>query len=360
MIKYINTVLVLCTFLYSQSSPVRIATYNILNFPGSTGDERVPSFQLVLDEISPDILVVQEMLSQDGADTFLNDVLNYSNLTYSASAFINGYDTDNMLYYQSSRVNLINQSQIGTALRDISAYTLSVEGDTFTVYTLHLKASQGSTNEQKRLEEVQNLYSQLNWDYPYIVAGDFNIYTAFEPAYNYLLDNMLLIDPLDAYGNWHNNAQYAYLHSQSTRTTNFGGGAIGGMDDRFDMILISDGLTDNFIDGSYTSFGNDGQHLNMAINDGNNGDVSQEIANALHLASDHLPVYADFLFSYFVSQGDVNADGSVDILDIQLMINFMLGLTEPTSDQSETGDLNNDDFMDIFDIIQITFIILGG
>tara|TARA_B100000315_G_scaffold201954_2_gene194508 strand:- start:2629 stop:3711 length:1083 start_codon:yes stop_codon:yes gene_type:complete len=359
MIKYINTVLVLCAFLYSQSSPVRIATYNILNFPGSTGDERVPSFQLVLDEISPDILVVQEMLSQDGADTFLNDVLNYSNLTFAASNFINGYDTDNMLYYNPSKVDYINQTEIATALRDINGYTLSVEQDTFTIYSVHLKASQGSTNEQKRLEEVQDLHSQLNWDYPSIVAGDFNIYTANESAYNYLLDDILLIDPLDAYGNWHNNSQYAYLHSQSTRTTDFGGGSTGGMDDRFDMILISDGLTDNFIDGSYTSYGNDGQHLNMAINDGNNGNVSQEIANALHLASDHLPVYADFLFTYSVTQGDVNADGSVDIFDIQLIINFMLGLAEATSDQFETGDLNNDGFLDIFDIIQITFIILG-
>jgi len=46
---------------------------------------------------------------------------------------------------------------------------------------------------------------------------------------------------------------------------------------------------------SHTSFGNDGNHLNLAINDGANGAVADSVANALHAAADHLPVFADFV-----------------------------------------------------------------
>ena len=46
--------------------------------------------------------------------------------------------------------------------------------------------------------------------------------------------------------------------------------------------------------------GNDGNHFNDAINDGNNTSVSDEIADALHDASDHLPVYMDVWFDDLV------------------------------------------------------------
>jgi hypothetical protein len=66
------------------------------------------------------------------------------------------------------------------------------------------------------------------------------------------------------------------------------------MDDRFDFILISDALQDgvdlSVINGSYEAFGNDGNHFNADINDGPVIPQGQAIADALHEASDHLPV----------------------------------------------------------------------
>ncbi|MCH7774911.1 MAG: hypothetical protein IH784_10995, partial [Bacteroidetes bacterium] len=48
---------------------------------------------------------------------------------------------------------------INTALRDINEFVLihNASGDTIRIYSLHLKASQGSTNEQKRAAEVDSL-----------------------------------------------------------------------------------------------------------------------------------------------------------------------------------------------------------
>jgi hypothetical protein len=65
------------------------------------------------------------------------------------------------------------------------------------------------------------------------------------------------------------------------------------------MLLVSASLLApggmDLITSSYTPFGNDGRHFNDAVNAGTNTAVPAEVANALYLASDHLPVYAEFV-----------------------------------------------------------------
>ena len=95
--------------------------------------------------------------------------------------------------------------------------------------------------------------------------------------------------------------QYTLYHTQSPRTSQFGGGASGGMDDRFDYILFSDSLMQSnrtfVLKETYKAIGNDGNHYDKAINIAPNTAVTQEIADALHDASDHLPVVVDIVFS---------------------------------------------------------------
>ncbi len=295
--------------IHAQRDTLRIVTYNLLNFPGSTGNDRVDDFRMVINSFNPDILIVQELISESGQQTFLSEVLNFSQSDlYAAVPFINGMDTDNSLFYKQNKINFISNQQISTALRDISEYVLENSGVEFRIYSLHLKASLGSENEVKRLNEVTILRNYLNNLSPYsnfIVTGDFNIYNAAEPAFIWLIEDQKdnggrLFDPLDMIGNWHNNGAFAAIHTQSTRTLQFGGGASGGLDDRFDMLLVSDSVLEDggmfILKNTYTAFGNDGNHFNLAINNGNNSSVPDSIADALHTASDHLPVYADFVF----------------------------------------------------------------
>ena len=61
-----------------------------------------------------------------------------------------------------------------------------------------------------------------------------------------------LFDPIDRIGHWHNNSSYADVHTQSTRTTQFGGGANGGMDDRFDWLFVSEAILNDSSDMYYT------------------------------------------------------------------------------------------------------------
>ena len=56
--------------------------------------------------------------------------------------------------------------------------------------------------------------------------------------------------------------------------------------------------------------------------------------------------------------GDVNFDGSLDITDVILLVNFVLGQT-PTEEQGLTADFNQDSIINILDVIQLVNEILG-
>ncbi len=286
----------------SAAEDITFVNWNILNYPGSTGAARNAHFRTVLTEVGPDLLVVQEMLSQTGVDSFLGSVLNTMEPgEWSAGVFSNGYDTDNAVFYRTSVFDIVDSGIISTALRDINWWQMQFlsTGDEFRLYTAHLKASSGSSNEAKRLAECQELRNDLDSlaaGTHYIFAADLNVYKGTESAYQLLLSagDGQLIDPISQNGNWHNNAGYASIHTQSPRVTSFGGGATGGMDDRFDQILVSNEFLDatglELLPATYNAFGNDGAHFNQAINAGGNGVVSQAVADAIHAAADHLPV----------------------------------------------------------------------
>jgi len=224
---------------------------------------------------------------------------------WSAGPFHASYDSDRAIFYRHGSVEILDYGWLDTALRDIEWWQVRLleSGEELRVFTLHLKASQGSDNEQKRYLEcvvLRDYLDTLPGDLPYIVAGDLNIYEASESAYQLLMSSGpgQLFDPIDEAGDWHDNIAYAPIHTQSTRTSSgYGGGATGGLDDRFDQILVSEDLLGGadleVLTETYTAFGNDGQHFNQSIIAGGNSAVPYEVAEALHNASDHLPVIVD-------------------------------------------------------------------
>ncbi len=289
----------------APASPLRIATYNILNFPEALGVQRLDELRSVMYFISPDIVIVQEMQSQEGVDLFLDSVMLNINNAFSSAPFNDGPDTDNALFYRRDRFDYLGAQYYTTPNRDIAEYRLIVSETQHELYlfSVHFKASQGSTNEAIREQEATLLRERLNALPPgsnFLVGGDFNIYYSDEPAFQTLTDSLVnihgrSIDPLGLTGNWHENSNFASAHTQSTRTDQLpDGGATGGLDDRFDMILCSNGIMSGtglyLIVGSYSIYGNDGEHFDLAINDGPNSVVPAEIADALYWASDHLPL----------------------------------------------------------------------
>ncbi|MCG3156291.1 MAG: hypothetical protein DKINENOH_02915 [bacterium] len=292
----------------AQLDTLRIASYNLLFFPSSQGVARLPNFRTVINALQPDLLLVQELESEQGQLLFLNQVMNFSQShLYQSAPFVDGFDLDNTLYYKPAKVTLLGTQQIRTSLRNISEYYLQANGVEFRLYSAHLKAGSEVNDERQRANEALTLRTYLNELRPeenLVAMGDFNLSRSSESAFLRLTESQSdndgrLFDPLNAVGVWNNNASFAALHTQSTRTTVFGDGSAGGLDDRFDLILVSASvLTPNgmyLLPNSYRAFGNDGNHFNRAINAGANGVVAASVANALHEASDHLPVFADFV-----------------------------------------------------------------
>ena len=63
---------------------------------------------------------------------------------------------------------------------------------------------------------------------------------------------------------------------------------------------------------------------------------------------------------YTYTLGDVNQDDSLDILDVVTIVNFILGVLEPTAYQQYAGDMNNDSNVNILDVVLIVNIILAN
>ena len=292
-------------------------TYNILNYEDE--NNREDDYALILDFTQPDLIVAQEIIGQTGFSHFQSDVLDVVDPNgWSSAPFTNQTaQQDIALYYKHDIFTFVSTSVVYTAqssgTRDVIQWTMlhNLSGLEFNIYGVHLKASSGSSNANQRLQETTILRNHLNElaANSFIVAGDFNIYSnnsSSEPAFDMLTgasdnNNGRLFDPIDRIGHWHNNSSYSDVHTQSPRTSSFGGGANGGMDDRFDWLFVSQSILDEtssmyYVDETYCAFGNDGNHFNDAINDGTNNSVSAEMADALHDASDHLPVYMDVWF----------------------------------------------------------------
>lgn len=299
---------------------IRIVYYNILDYSPISVD-KIQYLRQIASYVKPDILVVNEINDDTSAIHILNNILNINgNMNFKKAEFTNGPDTDNMLFYNSDFFSLTFQDTIPTVLRLINRYKLyynqsfDISGDSVFLdfYAGHLKASSGSTNETRRYEEVKLLKKYIETETSgtnVFFGGDMNFYAPTEPALLLLLDSgaVRFMDPADAIGDWHDNPLFSKVHTQSTRIRQFGGGATGGLDDRFDFIFTTKDLIsgDNFVKyiaDSYTPIGNDGNHLNDSLTAlPLNPDIPDSITYALYGMSDHLPVLMKVALNNYTS-----------------------------------------------------------
>jgi endonuclease/exonuclease/phosphatase family metal-dependent hydrolase len=164
----------------------------------------------------------------------------------------------------------------------------------FTISNIHLASN---NNSHLQLKELMS-YTKTD-----AIMGDFNMYGASEPGYRLLTQtysnpSICFMDPLalvGGVGEWNNNASFTPFHTQSTRSYSDECFSSGGLDDRFDFILMADEIAFSYnhmryVQGSYHAVGNDGNHFNQSVNQGYNSAVPAEVAEALFNSSDHLPV----------------------------------------------------------------------
>ena len=57
-----------------------------------------------------------------------------------------------------------------------------------------------------------------------------------------------------------------------------------------------------------------------------------------------------------VIPGDLNGDGELNILDVVVLVNIVLGGSEPV----DAGDLNGDGVLNVLDVVMLVNIIVNG
>ena len=272
--------------------------------------------RLLKDYVQPDIITVCEFGATQALLTdFVKHNLNINGATYWKSDNIINYAGSNIInhiFYDSRKMELRRHVALRTNPRDTDIYELYLKtkslaaGDTIKLICIeaHPKAGQGYEASRRALMQVAMDY--VNQHYAndnVLIMGDFNMYGASESGYKLLTQTysnpqICFIDPLysvGGVGEWNNNNQYAQFHTQSTRSYSDECFSSGGLDDRFDFILMADEIAFSYnhlryVQGSYKAIGNDGRHFNQSVDQGVNSAVPAEIAEALFDASDHLPV----------------------------------------------------------------------
>src|SRR5690606_29007975 len=296
--------------------------YNIFRFPSSNPANRELILRDILDEYQPDLFMVCELETEVGADLILNTSLqnlpNFQRAVYHKNTSSTSDFIQNMVFFNTEKLELISQEIHPTNYRDIDQYSFRLntqEAETEPIYlevfVTHLKSSTGTANQQARLAMVEvftQALEDLNPNSYVLFAGDFNLYTSSEPAYQKILslENAIqMVDPINTPGSWNNNANFKHVHTQSTRLSNSGfgsganAGASGGMDDRFDFIMMSNNFNTSsdfyYVEDTYKAYGNNGNCFDKSINSEDcSGEYSFELRDNLYWMSDHTPVVMQF------------------------------------------------------------------
>jgi len=324
--RILNIILFLLAGLTATAQqPVTVMSYNLLNFPTGNLAGREDTLRILIDHVRPDIFIIQELKTDSGLQLIVDRSFAGLPGTYAATTFIpqqsgtGVFPLQQAMVYNTGLFGLLSEGYLMTAVRDINKFCLYwkdpllAEGaDTVKLYLFvtHLKSSQDSANVAARLDMVQTFTTHLQYlpaNASVIFAGDLNVYNSNEPAYQELLDPtnaIVLRDPIDSPDTWNSSSfPKREIHTQSTRASAiFGDGAGGGMDDRFDFILVSRNMMGpvhsiTYMADSYDALGNNGTCYDQSITACAGGDVPYEIIRAMYHMSDHLPVVMELQFT---------------------------------------------------------------
>ncbi len=334
------------------SAELRVMTYNITYYNGgrSRDLQNVIFRRFEGRSVTPDVIVCQEFMSQAAVNSFRN-MLNDPNLLsdpnydvgrandWLAAPFIDGPDTDGALFYRNSKlvldpngVKVVSQggpppNPPRNTLRytfTLRGYDPNAAGAKLVIYNAHFKAQDNNNNnysdpnsdEARRVVEARRIREDarlLPVEMPFLLAADLNIRSAAAIEYQVLVgseaDNRgRFFDPINSAGTWYENATYTLLHTQDPVGS-------GGMDDRFDQILVRQLLIDgdgfdyvgnasipystrtwDDVNHSYRAWGNDGTSFNRRLTVQGNQMVGEIIAQAIiNVAGNggHIPVFLD-------------------------------------------------------------------
>ena len=326
------------TLLFTQSAlgQLRVVTYNTLDKPLNSTDNL--QFDTIFNAITAtdrngiakrvDVIALQEqsrqLLSGSIVDTSENIAARLNSLhgvsSYESSLIGSGTDRVAVVY-DSSTVELVGALgfTVGTRpgqrahFRPVGYTSTDAE---FYLYDVHFNASSATSRNNEAINLLANsepLANSLNGTgnaANFIYAGDFNFKGTFEAGWSTMTGagSAQALDPINL-PSWPNSSVAEHM-TQSTRVSSLvDGGATGGLDDRFDLQILTDDLLNgeglSYIgptstgftgsEHSHHAFGNDGVSWNTTLlNTFVGREQNPAVLTALHDFSDHLPVIADY------------------------------------------------------------------
>ena len=149
-------------------------------------------------------------------------------------------------------------------------------------------------------------------------------------------------------------------------------------DSAFMLAFAADPTTDLFVQDNFTvSFKKGAEWLTISPNSGELNQGSSfthyvEVSTNNLIAGDYL-AYVNLQsnaqtevilpVSLTVGEagllGDVNQDGTINVLDVVSAVNFVTGQVEPTSYEFWASDLNSDSLLNVLDIVQMVNLVIG-
>lgn len=337
---------------YGQDADtIRVMQYNLLlygaNFSNCTSstnnlEDKDGFLKTVSKHVNPDILVVNEMGAAGiYADRILANSLNTDGVNKYRRAPVqnNSFSSIvNAVFYNKNKFSLYNQEKV---IQDVNGNDLTRAIDVCTFYYkdpnlehdpdttflhvlgTHLKAGSSSSDIQSRGLETEAVMDYISTNMSpgyFLIAGDMNMKNSNEQAFKNLTESAAgdfrFYDPIDELGSWNSNGSFAHVHTQSTRSSNTNNGCFsgGGMDDRFDLILLSGPIMEDtgkvdYVVNSHKVVGQDGNHLNQSVSAGGNSSVPSNVLVALYEMSDHLPVQLDLSFELIEEPEDTIPQG---------------------------------------------------
>jgi endonuclease/exonuclease/phosphatase family metal-dependent hydrolase len=288
---------------------IRLCTWNIPTFTTPQDTVRANALTTVFAAIQPDVVVVQGVENAADAGDILQALLR---LGSGAEYYRMAVDSisGSRLFYRPAELEQLGYVRRATSDREIGGWELRLRstGDTMHLYSVNLTQYGEHVGVGVRFAELQVLREHLDSLPPgamTMVAGTFNCIMSAEPAYSLMLGVAAggqplagsMIDPINRPGDWMDNPEFADLHTGSTRVSDSIDNSDYGLFNRADQILVARTHQWQYVPGSYVTFGNDGGHFKDSVNALPNLAVGSALAQALHDASNHLPVYLDLMFT---------------------------------------------------------------
>lgn len=379
-ILFIFTLLTVMISVSLAQDTIRMMQYNLMYYTNNSGisdcnastnnlDTKDAALKTIFKYVQPTVLCVNEIgPSMTYVSRILDNAINTDGVDYYAHGLLTNYsggNIANMIYYDTRKLTLCNNYYITTSYRDINGYRFFYNssdlsgGDTIfmTFWVAHLKAGSGyesvrETQVRQLIQRIESMGSPGN----FVFSGDFNMVgseeSGFQAMTNYENSLYCFYDPIQQEGHWNNNAQFASIHTQSTRTSSDGCFVTGGLDDRFDLVMVSPYLYYGSLDmqvlsDSYHAVGQDGQRFNGSVVSPQNNSVPSSVATALYQMSDHLPVVVDF---------KVNATTSV----ADRANNFLMNVVNPVRDNLQISLQIDEDAHFTFEIYAVNGQLLAA